>query len=280
MGEEASIAIDGSARPHVAYWNHLAGGIRYAYNDGTDWKNGWEIEEVPNGNTITWQPAIAVYQDTVHIAFYDVAAGKVKYAKGVAGEEFYAAAVEPDAGETGKTLSSVKISGGGFKAGAAVTLEHQGCTAIAGANIKVVSQNEIRVDFAVPLDACLGDWDLVVTNPDDATAFLTEAVTITAQGIPAGVKKKKYKGVITYSPKKIVRGVPVTFTVKNPSAPKGKKVKFYYWDLNKDKIVDSNMKKVSTVFESEGKKKITVQMSDGNSLSKLIGINVTCRLGK
>lgn len=92
--------------------------------------------------------------------------------------------VDPDKGKTGTTVSITDITGDNFQSGANVSLKMKGENPIHATDV-VVATNLISCKVAIPPDATLGYWNLVVTNPDKQSdeylnAFLVQQGTATA----------------------------------------------------------------------------------------------------
>lgn len=92
--------------------------------------------------------------------------------------------VDPDKGKTGTTVAITDITGDYFQSGANVTLKKKGENPIPATDV-VVATNLISCKVAIPSDAELGWWDLVVTNPDKQSdeymnALLVQQGTVTA----------------------------------------------------------------------------------------------------
>lgn len=88
------------------------------------------------------------------------------------------AAVPARGGNTG--FATIHVAGQGILAGASVRLERSGQPDRVGTGV-VVSPDGASVTATLPLSgAALGAWDVVVTNPGNATATLTAAYAIEA----------------------------------------------------------------------------------------------------
>ncbi len=97
---DRSLALDGNARPHIAY-----GGDRlyYAYYDGSTWHR----ETVDTSPGVGSHAAIAVTGTTaitVHISYYDAVNGDLKYARRDAGGQWTVQTVD-DNGDVGQYTS-------------------------------------------------------------------------------------------------------------------------------------------------------------------------------
>ncbi|MDD4137657.1 MAG: hypothetical protein PHT99_07185 [Methanoregula sp.] len=74
--------------------------------------------------------------------------------------------ITPYYGKTGTTVSITELKGKNFVSGANVTLVKSGESDITATDVSVSSSILITCKFAIPSDADLGFWDVVVTNPD------------------------------------------------------------------------------------------------------------------
>lgn len=89
----------------------------------------------------------------------------------VVGSEPFVRSVTPDVGVVGSAVADAVLDGENFQSGATVQLR-QGATTINGTSVEFVSITTLRADFNLS-GAPLGDYDVVVTNPDNSTATLT-----------------------------------------------------------------------------------------------------------
>ena len=64
------------------------------------------------------------------------------------------------------TTGNIRIMGSKFQTGAAVTLQKEGKTDIVGTTVRVMSDTRIQCFFDIPYEST-GNWDIVVTNPDN-----------------------------------------------------------------------------------------------------------------
>jgi hypothetical protein len=90
--------------------------------------------------------------------------------------------VEPDKGKTGETVSITELTGQNFLSGANVTLK-KGSSQIHATDV-VVTPTLITCKFAIPADASLEWWDMIVKNSDGQydtfqNAFLVQQGTAT-----------------------------------------------------------------------------------------------------
>lgn len=87
--------------------------------------------------------------------------------------------IKPSSGAIGTTISITNLAGTGFQAGATVQLTRAGAASITATNVVVASKTRIKCDFAIPSDAVLGTYNVVVTNPGGTSAELTNGFTVT-----------------------------------------------------------------------------------------------------
>jgi hypothetical protein len=73
----------------------------------------------------------------------------------------------------------VRLTGGGFRAGASVKLAREGEPDILATDVDVASPSSIHCDFDL-LGALHGAWDVVITNPDGRDATLSNGFAITS----------------------------------------------------------------------------------------------------
>lgn len=85
--------------------------------------------------------------------------------------------VEPDKGKTGTTLSITNIVGDNFVSGATVFLKKTGETSLNTSSVSI-SDTSISCKVAIPSDADVGFWDVVVTNPDGQSAQYQNAILV------------------------------------------------------------------------------------------------------
>jgi len=72
--------------------------------------------------------------------------------------------IAPDTGYTGTTVSVTELDGSNFLTGATVQLVKDGNPNIVATGVSVVSANDITCTFAIPSNASVGAWDILVTN--------------------------------------------------------------------------------------------------------------------
>ncbi len=85
--------------------------------------------------------------------------------------------IDPDKGKTGETVSINNLDGQNFVTGAKVALKKAGETSIVAKDV-VVNPILITCRFDIPVDAKLGYWDVVVTNPDGQSHQFQNAFNI------------------------------------------------------------------------------------------------------
>jgi hypothetical protein len=84
--------------------------------------------------------------------------------------------VEPSSGKTGTTVS-VTIDGQNFVSGANVTMRKTGETSIPATDVSVTS-TVITCKFVIPAGASIGNWEMVVTNPDKQYHLFQNAILV------------------------------------------------------------------------------------------------------
>ena len=91
--------------------------------------------------------------------------------------------IVPDSGEAGASVT-VKVTGNMFTNGLSLQLRRSGQTTLNATGVSSTA-TEIDATLSLPVDAEIGQWDVVVINPDNQTAVLTNAFTITEPPPPA-----------------------------------------------------------------------------------------------
>lgn len=77
VGEATSLALDSANRPHITYYVHYAGDLKYAYHDGT----AWQIETVDsNGNTGVGSSLVIDSVGRPHVSYCEYGNGDLLYA--------------------------------------------------------------------------------------------------------------------------------------------------------------------------------------------------------
>ncbi|HII98103.1 MAG TPA: hypothetical protein HA272_02270 [Methanoregula sp.] len=134
------------------------------------------VSSIPIGNTATVTTTAAPGATTVTTKATTSTVTTTKgYAPKITG-------IEPDKGKTGTTVSITDLTGQNFVSAANVSLK-KGSSLIHATDV-VVTSTLITGKFAIPSDAALGYWSLVVTNPDKQSdtfqnAFLVQQGTAT-----------------------------------------------------------------------------------------------------
>lgn len=83
VGSFASIALDSRFRPHIAYYDFSGDRLKYAWKDGS---GVWHITTIDSGggdgSNVGWFASIAIDPgDRIHISYYNVSRGDLKYAR-------------------------------------------------------------------------------------------------------------------------------------------------------------------------------------------------------
>lgn len=117
--------------------------------------------------------------------------------------------IEPDKGKTGETVSITDLTGQNFVSGANVTLK-RGSSQIHATDV-IVTPVLITGKFAIPSDAALGYWSLVVTNPDKQSdtfqnAFLVQQGTATTTTTVTGTTATTTVTIVSSSPSVLTTG--------------------------------------------------------------------------
>ena len=92
-----------------------------------------------------------------------------------------ATAINPSSGLNTETVDAA-ITGSYFKGGASAKLVKSGESDIVGENVLVPSSNRINCRFNL-VGKAVGQWDLVVTNPDGQSATLSQAFKLEAPDV-------------------------------------------------------------------------------------------------
>ncbi len=75
-GEWASLALDGAATPHVAYYDSDTGDLGYLRRVGP----AWIVQQIDSEGDTGLYPSIAIAGRAVHVAYHDATAGDLRYA--------------------------------------------------------------------------------------------------------------------------------------------------------------------------------------------------------
>lgn len=89
--------------------------------------------------------------------------------------------ITPNSGASGTTVNITNLAGTAFQEGAAVKLTQAGQADITATNVTVVSTSQITCTFSLA-GAAEGNWDVVVTNPDEQSAVLTDGFNVSPEG--------------------------------------------------------------------------------------------------
>lgn len=90
--------------------------------------------------------------------------------------------ISPPSGTVNTTVSITSLTGGNFQNGAGVRLTRTGQTDISASNVVVVNSGEITCDFNLN-GAQLGDWNVIVRNPDANESTLTAGFRVVTPDI-------------------------------------------------------------------------------------------------
>jgi hypothetical protein len=84
----------------------------------------------------------------------------------------------PDEGYTGTSVSIKNLAGENFVAGTTVALSRNGSTSITATDVRIVTNKSIICTFAIPSDAAVGAWDVIVRNPDGQSVTFSNIFTV------------------------------------------------------------------------------------------------------
>ncbi|MCK9364231.1 MAG: BNR repeat-containing protein [Syntrophales bacterium] len=114
VGEYASIAVDAGHRLHVSYYDSINGRLKYATraaSSGAVWSS--ETVGDTSGNNVGLYSSIAVDgAGKVHISYYDLDNGDLKYASRASGAASWSVQRVDEDGNVGQ-YSSIAVEGGG-----------------------------------------------------------------------------------------------------------------------------------------------------------------------
>ncbi|HWL92136.1 MAG TPA: PKD domain-containing protein [Phycisphaerae bacterium] len=117
-------------------------------------------------------------------------------------EELLVTSISERYGEVETTIDALEIDGVNFDQGATVRLE-RGATQLSATQVDVRSETQITADFDLSA-AELGDYDIVVENPDDTTDRLDDAFRVVTPNL---VRLETSMGDIVFE---LVDDAPVT----------------------------------------------------------------------
>jgi uncharacterized repeat protein (TIGR01451 family) len=112
--------------------------------------------------------------------------------------------ISPDVGGNLGPVQITNLAGSNFRPGATVKLSKAGEPDVVAANVTVVSDSRITCDFDLT-DVAIGQWHVVVTNPDGYSATLVAAFTVT----PAALEVTKRA-----EPTEVQAGERLTYTLR------------------------------------------------------------------
>jgi hypothetical protein len=104
--------------------------------------------------------------------------------------------ITPDNGRVGTSVSVTDLQGNGFQSGATVTLARFGSENISATNVNVLSASRISCTFSLPVDATIGIWDLIVSNPDGQSTRYSNVFTVRVNpGVTASTTSSSTGGI-------------------------------------------------------------------------------------
>jgi hypothetical protein len=86
--------------------------------------------------------------------------------------------LSPATGVAGTTTGWITLSGTNYRSGATVKLQKPGQSDITSGSVWVYGSTMIMCNFAIPVTATKGSWDIVVTNSDGTTGMKAAGFTI------------------------------------------------------------------------------------------------------
>jgi outer membrane murein-binding lipoprotein Lpp len=103
--------------------------------------------------------------------------------------------ITPESGMAGTTVSISDLHGDGFQSGASVLLVRTASDNISATTVNVLSLSQISCTFSLPVNATIGIWDLLVTNPDGQSVRYTNGFTVRANSNPTATTTSLAGGI-------------------------------------------------------------------------------------
>ncbi len=145
-------------------------------SDGSIATYSWAFgDETPAGNGAATQHSYGIqgsYEVTLTVTDNFGATGTKTQTLDLLGTRPFIRSITPKNGVVGTTVSITDLDGGNFVSGAAVRLTRSGQTDIQATSVNVVDSGQISCSFNLA-GAQLGDWNVIVRNPDLNEATLT-----------------------------------------------------------------------------------------------------------
>jgi trimeric autotransporter adhesin len=141
--------------------------------------------DTATGNPTTWNPNVSSDVTAVYVSGSTLYAGGSftaiggRTCVGFAGFDGPpgVGSIAPASGVSGQTVSVTGLAGSDYRAGAEVLFRKTGEADIEADNVTVVSATRITCDFDLT-GAAVGDWDVVVVNPDAQEGVLAGGFTV------------------------------------------------------------------------------------------------------
>ena len=92
--------------------------------------------------------------------------------------------IAPESGFAGSSVSITDLLGDGFQNGISVRLVRSDGSNISATNVNVLSLTHVSCVFALPSDATVGTWDVLVANPDGQSSRYSNSFTVRANPNP------------------------------------------------------------------------------------------------
>jgi PKD repeat protein len=169
---------------HITYFNSLSSSIGYIERSPTGYGTPETVASGARnlGNVFDYDywnctspagigPHIAYDEDNPVIVYQEQDGSSIRLVSVRALDPPEILSISPSSGQMGTNVTTT-LTGNGFLAGAGVRLVKGGKeeTAIHATNVVRVSSTTITCTFALPYLQELGDWDVIVTNPDGRSA--------------------------------------------------------------------------------------------------------------